>query len=132
MKSIGLQPTATGKEGGAEIGDVMNHMIVADGLFDRTVKKMLAKGFVLSWTEQPEQAQGSGDERDDDGAEDRPSKSGKRVKYVCPHGDMAAWSRHNAKLVCGEHMQAMLAETSPSASPTLAGRDIEPATDQEA
>src|ERR1700686_2839600 len=27
MKSIGLQPTSTGKEGGAETGDVMDHII---------------------------------------------------------------------------------------------------------
>ena len=107
MKAIGLQPTATGKEGGAEIGDVMNHMIVADGLFDRSVKKMLAKGFVLSWTEQPELTP-AGEELDDENPEDQPSKSGKRVKYVCPHGDMKAWAKHDAKLVCGEHMEPMV------------------------
>jgi hypothetical protein len=129
MKAIGLQPTATGKEGGAEIGDVMNHMIVPDGLFDRTVKKMLAKGFVLCWTEQPEIATG-GDELDDEDAEDQPSKSGKRVKYVCPHGDMAAWARHDAKLVCGEHMEAMLADTPLSASSNSAARDVPPKADE--
>ncbi|MGH7154814.1 MAG: SprT-like domain-containing protein [Acetobacteraceae bacterium] len=110
MKSIGLQPTSTGKEGGAEIGDVMAHMIVPDGLFDRAVKKMLAKGLVLSWTEQPERTAATGDEMDGDGDAETPTKSGKRVKYVCPHGDMQAWARHDAKLVCGEHMEAMQVE----------------------
>jgi hypothetical protein len=130
MKAIGLQPTSTGKEGGAEIGDVMAHMIVPDGAFDRTVKKMLAKGFVLSWTEQPEKTV-AGDELDADG-DDQPSKSGKRVKYVCPQGDMKAWARHDAKLVCGEHMQAMLAdESSSSASSDLAVRDITPTAEEQ-
>ncbi len=54
MRSIGLQPTSTGKDGGAETGDVMDHIIVADGSFDRTVRKMLARGLIVSWTEQPE------------------------------------------------------------------------------
>ncbi len=44
MRSIGLQPTSTGKDDGAETGDVMGHMIVADGPFDRAVRKLLAKG----------------------------------------------------------------------------------------
>ena len=37
MRSIGLQPTSTGKDDGAETGDVMGHIIVADGPFDRAV-----------------------------------------------------------------------------------------------
>ena len=43
MKSIGLQPTSTGKDDGAETGDVMGHIIVPDGPFDRAVRKLLAK-----------------------------------------------------------------------------------------
>ena len=54
MRSIGLQPTSTGKDDGAETGDVMGHFIVADGPFDRTVRKLLARGLVVLWTEQPE------------------------------------------------------------------------------
>ena len=103
MKSIGLQPTSTGKEDGAETGDVMDHMILPDGPFDRAVKKMLARGFVLSWTEQPDK---SAEARAEQTGE---TKSGKRVRYVCPHGDMKAWAKHDAKLVCGEHMEPMVA-----------------------
>lgn len=54
MRSIGLQPTSTGKDDGAEIDDVMGHIIVADSSFDRTVRKMLAKALVVSWIEQSE------------------------------------------------------------------------------
>src|SRR4029079_17283007 len=104
MKAIGLQPSSTGKEGGAEVGDVMDHFSVPDGAFDRTVKKMLAKGFVLSWTEQPDT---SAEARAEANGE---SKSGKRVKYVCPHGDQKAWAKHDAKLACGEHMELMVVD----------------------
>ena len=103
MKSIGLQPTSTGKDDGPETGDVMGHLILPDGPFDRAVRKLLARGMVVLWTEQPEKRP------DADGDEDAPaeSKSGKRVRYICPHGDMKAWARHGAKLVCGEHMEPM-------------------------
>jgi predicted SprT family Zn-dependent metalloprotease len=124
MRSIGLQPTSTGKDGGAETGDVMDHVIVADGSFDRTVRKMLARGLVVSWIEQPEKQAALNDEAGDD--EDSKNKSGKRVRYVCPHGDMKAWAKHGAKLICGEHMEAMEVN-----QPTPRGyRDITPTADE--
>jgi hypothetical protein len=104
MRSIGLQPTSTGKDDGAETGDVMGHIIVADGPFDRTVRKLLAKGLVVLWIELPEK---TADAVDDEDGEEKASKSGKRVRYICPHGDMKAWAKHGAKLVCGEHMEPM-------------------------
>jgi len=122
MKAIGLQPTSTGKEGGAETGDVMDHMIVADGPFDRTARKLLARGLVVSWTEQPDKRAEARAELDPDG------KSGKRVRYLCPHGDMRAWAKHGAKLVCGEHMEPMVAH-----QPTPRGyRDITPVSEDPA
>ena len=102
MKAIGLQPSSTGKDGGEETGDVMDHIIVTDGAFDRTVKKMVAKGFSLSWTEQPDKSADALREANGE------SRSGQRVRYVCPHGDTKAWAKHDAKLVCGEHMEPML------------------------
>lgn len=120
MKAIGFQPTSTGKEGGDETGDVMDHMIVPDGPFDRTVRKFLARGFIISWTEQP-------DRRAEARAEmDAESKSGKRVRYACPHGDMKAWAKHGAKLVCGEHMEPMIVHQPPSRG----YRDIAPPSEE--
>lgn len=122
MKAIGLQPTSTAKEGGAETGDVMGHMIVPDGPFDRAVRKLLARGLVVSWIEQPEKRPAPADD------EDRKTKSGKRVRYVCPHGDMKAWAKHDAKLVCGEHMEPMVAD-----QPAPRGyRDITPVSEDPA
>src|SRR6185437_1026143 len=121
MKSIGLQPTSTGKDDGPETGDVMAHLIVPDGAFDRAVRKMLARGLVVSWIEQPDKLP----EPDDEDAKAE-SKSGKRVRYICPHGDMKAWARHGAKLVCGEHMEPMEVN-----QPTPRGfRDITPIVDE--
>ena len=107
MKSIGLQPTSTGKDDGPETGDVMGHLIVPDGPFDRVVRKQLARGLIVSWTEQPEKRPVPGDDVDGNEDAQAESKSGKRVRYICPHGDMKAWAKHGAKLVCGEHMEAM-------------------------
>jgi len=123
MKSIGLQPTSTGKDDGPETGDVMGHLIVPDGPFDRVVRKLLARGLVVSWTEQPDKRPVAGDDVDGDEDAQAESKSGKRVRYVCPHGDMKAWAKHGAKLVCGEHMVAMeVNQTTPRGF-----RDITPA-----
>jgi hypothetical protein len=101
----------------------MDHIIVADGPFDRTVRKLLARGLVISWTEQPEKHVAPDDDDEDAKAE---SKSGKRVRYICPHGDMKAWAKHGAKLVCGEHMEAMEVNL-----PTPRGyRDITPTAEE--
>ncbi|MBI1181515.1 MAG: sprT domain-containing protein [Alphaproteobacteria bacterium] len=121
MMAIGLHPSATGKEGGAETGDVMDHYIVADGPFERTVKKMLAKGFSLSWTEEPDRSLDALREANGE------NRSGKRVRYVCPYGDQKAWAKHEAKLVCGEHMEPMVPH-----QPTPRGYiDITPTADDE-
>jgi hypothetical protein len=123
MKSIGLQPTSTGKDDGAETGDVMGHIIVSDGAFDRAVRKLLAKGLVVSWIEQPEKQADTAE--DDDEKVEKESKSDKRVRYLCPHRDTKAWAKHGAKLVCGEHMEPMEVNL-----PTPRGfRDITPPAD---
>ena len=126
MKSIGLQPTSTGKDDGPETGDVMGHLIVPDGPFDRVVRKQLARGLVVSWTEQPEKRPVPGDDVEGNEDAQAESKSGKRVRYICPHGDMKAWAKHGAKLVCGEHMEPMEV-----LQPTPRGyRDITPTAEE--
>jgi len=96
---------------------------VAEGSFDRAVRKMLAKGLVVLWIEQPEK---HADPVEDDDGEEKASKSGKRVRYICPHGDMKAWAKHGAKLVCGEHMEPMEVK-----QPTPRGyRDITPTAEE--
>lgn len=127
MKAIGLQPTSTGTEGGDETGDVMGHMILPDGPFDRAVKKLLGRASVVAWIEQPEKRAMAEEADGNEGAEAE-SKSGKRVRYLCPQGDMKAWAKHGAKLVCGEHMVPMEVN-----QPTPRGfRDITPTVEEPA
>ena len=109
MKKIGLQPTDTGEEGGKETGDKVHHIIVPDGRFDRLVRKILARGFVITWMERPQAISATGQEgAGENGSE---GKSGKRVKYTCPRCDLNAWAKHDARLICGEDMSAMESST---------------------
>lgn len=107
MKEVGLQPSDTGEEGGKETGDKVHHLIVPDGRFDRAVKRLLERGFTITWLEQPQIEPAS--EAGTGGEQSRESKSGKRVKYLCTHHEceLKAWAKHEARLVCGEHMMAM-------------------------
>jgi hypothetical protein len=115
MRRIGLHPSSTGREGGKETGDVMAEYIVADGPFARAVAELLAGGFDVTWTEVTAEKGSSPDSNGTgqagDGrtgqAGDRGSLSGKRAKYSCPYGDLNAWAKPGAKLVCGEHWVAM-------------------------
>lgn len=108
MKEIGLQPTDTGAEGGKETGDRVTHLIIPDGRFDKLAGKLLARGFVITWAEQPQET-AAGTKAGKEGG-----KSGKRVKYVCPHPHederdrtFKAWAKHGAALMCGLHAVAM-------------------------
>lgn len=113
MKSIGLQPTDTGEEGGKETGDKVHHLIVPSGKFERAVTRLTDKGYRFSWTEIPKVASPAGAENPEKQAQ---PKSGKRMRYDCPqeHRDengktyvFKAWARHDAKLMCGEHRLPM-------------------------
>ena len=108
MKDIGLQPTDTGEEGGKETGDKVHHIIVPDAKFDRTVRKILSRGFAIAWTEKPQAAAAPTGESGGEGENE--SKSGKRVKYTCPRCELNAWAKHDAKLICGEDMSPMESE----------------------
>jgi len=108
MKAIGLQPTDSGKEDGKETGDKVRHIVMPDERFDRTVNKLLARGFSITWMEKPrvETAGRSQSGGENSGSK---SKSGKRIKYICTNEqcDQKAWAKHEAKLICGHHMLAM-------------------------
>lgn len=105
MKAIGLQPTDTGMEGGQETGETITHLIVAGGAFARAAEKLIERGFMIPWHEVPEAPANT--DGATPGPEDEPDKSGKRVKYCCPRCDLKAWAKHEAKLMCAEHMVLM-------------------------
>jgi predicted SprT family Zn-dependent metalloprotease len=51
MKSIGLQPSSTGKPGGAETGQRMSDFIITGGRFDLACSELIARGFTLRWAD---------------------------------------------------------------------------------
>lgn len=118
MQSIGLHPSSTGKEGGKQTGDSMAEYVLPDSPFARAVKELLARGFEVTWTEaRAHRGSCEGvDEGEHDGGSpygsrgshsDRGLLSGKRTKYTCPHGDLNAWAKPGAELLCGKHLAKM-------------------------
>lgn len=119
MKAIGLHPSDTGKPGGKELGDSMSHYIVEDGPFKRAAADLIKTGYQIEWREPVRQrvaalsipgvkvvevieVVGSGSK-----VAPRGSRGGKRVKYACPECGLNALSRHDANILCGDHMCRM-------------------------
>jgi hypothetical protein len=109
-KRIGLYPSTSGEPGGKETGDRISHYIIDGGSFHRFALAMEARGLGLSWFEVAETDQ---EDRSIDGAngdESEDSKSGKRVRYVCPKlhdesrdGVLKAWAAEGVELACPRH-----------------------------
>lgn len=110
MKAIGLKPTDTGDEDGKEIGESVSQIIIADGPFAKAVARLVAKGFELTWTENPDESDDD-DNAGESGAKRKKSKNGVRMKFTCPVCQLNAWAKPDAKLACGEHMELMVAGT---------------------
>lgn len=110
MKVVGLQPTDTGEEGGKETGDSVHHLVVPDGSFERLTKSIIAKGFAIRWKERPRIAPAGAEEAAESATTAKEKKSGKRIRYLCSHDDCGqkAWAKHDANLICGDHMAAMV------------------------
>ena len=89
MKEVGLQPSSTGEEGGAETGQSVSHYIIPEGRFAQAYAKLAATGFQLHWQSAPVDKQG------------RAKKSSKR-KFTCPACGQNAWAKPGARLICGE------------------------------
>jgi len=120
MEAIGLIPSDTGKPGGKRMGDAMTHYIEPGGRFALAVKQLLATGFEFTWREIPPPSAASGGGSGGGGGNGEgsgsggveggcASLSGKRTKYTCPYGDLNAWAKPGAALVCGTHGAPMKA-----------------------
>ncbi len=114
MRSIGLEPSSTGKPGGDKTGYQMMEYIIEGGPFDRVVTELLASGFKLNW----------GDNiapRDDVSAADvftgtavvpaTPARAKNRIKYTCPDCKLNAWAKPKASLMCGKCSVTMNPQT---------------------
>ncbi|WP_341857978.1 SprT-like domain-containing protein [Sinorhizobium medicae] len=105
MKSVGLQPTDTGEDGGKETGETVSHMIVPGGAFEHAAQKLIAKDFAITWKEAPAAPLPNLNGNDEAAAT---QKSGKRLRYACPDCALKAWAKHDARLICGDHMVPMV------------------------
>jgi predicted SprT family Zn-dependent metalloprotease len=56
MKSVGLQPSNTGKPGGKEVGQKMSDYPIAGGKFEQIAKGMMDSGFTIPWAERSSKA----------------------------------------------------------------------------
>jgi predicted SprT family Zn-dependent metalloprotease len=106
MKSIGLQPTDNGAEGGKETGETVGHLIVPAGPFDQAADRLMGREFAIVWKETPApppQAKGEGA-----AGPETLQKSGKRLRYRCPDCDLKAWAKHDARLMCADDKVLMV------------------------
>jgi SprT-like family len=116
MKAIGLYPSSTGKEGGQETGDSMDHYIVPGGPFEVSAHELIMTGFTITWTDKPPEDTASPVEGaegpDQEPKKPKTRKSGKRVKYTCSSCRLNAWAKDGVQLLCGGDMTPM--EPAPS------------------
>ena len=89
MREVGLQPTTTGKEGGAETGQAVTHYILPQGRYETAYAKLAATGLQLNWQSLPAMGQGRG-------------KSSSKTKFSCPGCGQNAWAKPRARLICGQ------------------------------
>jgi len=89
MKQIGLQPSDTGKPGGAETGRYVSHYVVENGLFDVAYKYFARTNNMSLFG---------------DVAVASKKKKGKtsKFKFVCPECNQNAWAKVTASLICGD------------------------------
>lgn len=99
MKNLGLIPSDTGKIGGKETGQYMDHYIRTNGAFQFACAKLLKKKFRISWADQSPFAE----------LDDQETKGGTREKYTCPSCEVTAWARRKLFLICGTCDAKMIA-----------------------
>jgi hypothetical protein len=88
MREIGLQPSSTGEEGGAETGQSVSHYILPEGRFATAYAQLAATGFQLHWQSVPASKQAI-------------AKKPNRMKFTCPGCGQNAWAKPGALLICG-------------------------------
>ena len=104
MKEVGLQPSSTGEEGGAETGQSMSHYILPGGRYEVAYAKLAATWFQFHWQSVP--ASGGGK-----------AKKSSKMKFTCPQCGQNAWAKPGARLICGqcyeeaeEHISLMISQ----------------------
>lgn len=89
MRSIGLQPTSTGEQGGKETGQNVTHYIIADGPFQIACRQLAGLGFRIDWQSAPADKTAK-------------AKKASKTKFTCPDCGLNAWAKPDAQLICGD------------------------------
>ena len=132
MLAIGLCPSSTGKPGGRQTGDQMDHYIETDGKFQRYCHALLDTQFRISWYDRYPAQLGSfssfelsagfqvedtpGPRYEEIPAVSnaalsliaRPENASNRFKFVCPNCQAQAWGKPSLKLHCGDCDMALM------------------------
>lgn len=88
MIEVGLMPSSTGQEGGAQTGQSITHYVIAGDPFDGLADELLRTGLRLQWQSLPLTAEAE-------------QKRRSKTKYTCPACGLNAWAKPAAPLVCG-------------------------------
>lgn len=108
MKEIGLQPSSTGKPGGAETGQSMDHYQIEGGKFliaFRRISTANLEALQLPYLNAKKVIHGFDDSTEEDTEQEETSepkgksKSGKKIKYMCPCG-CKVWGKSGLELFC--------------------------------
>lgn len=114
MIEVGLTPSDTGREGGKQTGQQMDHYVTSGGRFETLSTELIDSGkYPIRWADllgmlakTPSLAPTLvGKAAGDGGLITLPyagpgPRSGKRVKYVCPICGNAAWGRGEMNISC--------------------------------
>lgn len=97
MKSIGLQPSDTGKEGGNETGYAMSQYVIQDGPFIRAYSEIKENGWKINWFDR-NYIRNVRNECDSEFKAEYKKLSGKKFKYSC--GCSNIWGKQGLDLLC--------------------------------
>lgn len=95
MFEVGLNPSSTGKPGGAKTGQKVSHWIVPDGRFAAVTTALLAGGFTLNWRSEDLRRQSAAARKA------RKAKAASKTKFTCPDCGLNVWGKPEAMILCG-------------------------------
>jgi len=108
MSAIGLQSTSTGDQAGKSTGDKVTQIIIPGGPFEKVANLLIESGFALDWHDRTETLRAALEEKE----QSKPSRSGIRVKYVCPDETCKQYSLSgfDAEIACVRHDAQLIPE----------------------
>src|SRR4051794_3002453 len=92
MLALGLIPSATGKQGGAQTGQHVTHYIKRGGLYEKKAAALLKEAPAILYADRAEEIEELGKKRK--------AKAASKTKYSCPSCNLNAWAKPTVSLIC--------------------------------